>query len=126
MNKCEICGNECKGECCSGACRARKSRRAHGDKAHDNDAHGDNKAHADERTVEAIPSTIKDCNGVEHEIDYEGRKADDKLLESWADGEGTEYQRRLGVLSMQYSMMNGYRNKSGNLTSQGRRYQGVA
>lgn len=27
MNKCVICGKECKAECCSGACRAKKSRR---------------------------------------------------------------------------------------------------
>lgn len=31
MNKCVICGKECKSECCSGACRARKSRRTRTD-----------------------------------------------------------------------------------------------
>lgn len=46
--------------------------------------------------------TITDACGKEHPIDYEGRRKDYELLESWAEGEGTEYQRRLGMLARHY------------------------
>ena len=80
--KCIICGKECAGECCSGACRAKKSRQKERAQAH---------------------GTIIDCTGRAHKIDYEGRHKNRALLDSWARGEGSEYQCRLGVLAAAYN-----------------------
>ncbi len=41
------------------------------------------------------------CNKA-HSIDFEGRRKDYDLLESWANGNGSEYQRRLGMLARVY------------------------
>ena len=40
--------------------------------------------------------------GKTHPIDFEGRRRDYELLESWANGNGTEYQRRLGMTARDY------------------------
>jgi hypothetical protein len=72
MAKCVVCGKECKSECCSGACRAKKSRRT----AERTQA----QAHAEAHGV------IVDACGTEHPIDYEGRRKDEALLKSWAEG----------------------------------------
>ena len=45
---------------------------------------------------------IIDACGKEHPINFEGRRKDYELLESWANGNGTEYQRQLGVLARAY------------------------
>ena len=45
---------------------------------------------------------IIDACDKEHPINFEGRRKDYELLESWANGNGTEYQRRLGVLARAY------------------------
>lgn len=52
-----------------------------------------------------VSRTIIDCTGKEHPIDYEGRRKTRALLKSWARGEGSEYQRRLGVLAKTYSVI---------------------
>ena len=39
------------------------------------------------------------------EIDYEGRRKDYEMLERWANSEGTEQQRRYGLLARHYRMM---------------------
>lgn len=52
-------------------------------------------------------TTIIDACGKEHPIDFEGRAKDRALLESWAKGEGSTYQRSLGILAMKYSQIHG-------------------
>lgn len=91
MSKCVICGKDSIGECCSGACRAKKSRRT--------------QERTDRmRTVEAhaAKGVIVDARGTEHLIDYEGRRKDYELLESWVEGKGSEYQKRMGLLARHY------------------------
>lgn len=63
-----------------------------------------------------VEQTITDAVGKVHQIDFEGRRRDYELLESWAEGTGTEYQRLLGMLARHY------RDKGFNLN----RYLGVA
>lgn len=46
--------------------------------------------------------TITDACGNEHPIDSEGRRNNYDLLESWADGQGTEQRRRYGGLARCY------------------------
>ena len=91
MNNCVICGKDSESECCSGACRAKKSRRTQ------------------ERTVKAhaAKGIIVDACGKSHKIDYEGRRKTHDMLESWRRGEGTEYQRRIGQLSADYTLIKG-------------------
>lgn len=60
-----------------------------------------------ESTTTVIPLTLTDACGKVHKIDYEGWAKDRALLESWAKGEGMEYQRSLGILAMKYSQING-------------------
>ena len=50
-----------------------------------------------------VCETVTDACGNKHPIDYEGRRRDYDLLESWAEGKGTMYQQRLGILSRRYS-----------------------
>lgn len=51
--------------------------------------------------------TLVDACGKIHPIDFEGRRKDREVLESWAKGEGTDYQRSLGILAMKYSQIHG-------------------
>lgn len=50
----------------------------------------------------SVPRTIIDANGTEHPIDFETRRKNHELLESWANEEGSEWQRRLGELARFY------------------------
>ena len=78
-----------------------------------------------QKRAEAKGSTvIIDACGKEHPIDFEGRRRDYEMLKSWTKAEGTREQRTLGILARQYSIINGYLDKSGSLTVQGRRYLG--
>ena len=100
MNKCVVCGKEYEAKratskYCSGKCRKlafQKDRVS---------VPGNGKVSVPADKPVSVPDMIKDCNGVDHKIDYEGRNADAKLLESWAKGEGTPYQQRLGKLTAQ-------------------------
>ncbi len=114
MNK---CGKEAKANSkyCSNSCRAVYSRNAR------------NTGAAQQAETGAAPeraTTLTDAAGNVHEIDYEGRRADVKVLESWANGKGTLNQQNMGKLALHYSMMNGFRDNTGKLTVQGRRYLG--
>ncbi len=122
MNKCEVCGKECIGKCCSGACRAKKSRRTVGT-AH-GQAHG---VTVRPESVTVSPSvtkpkceTCKDTKQVGEEESLHGRSMGFKecpdcqtekwsdahaQLESWAEGNGTEYQQRMGTLNRQYTVL---------------------
>ena len=56
-----------------------------------------------QKRMKAQGSTqIVDVCGKAHPIDFEGRRRDYDLLESWANGNGSEYQRRLGMLARTY------------------------
>ena len=70
----------------------------------------------------SVTGTITDATGNVHQIDYEGRRTNAKLLESWAKGEGTRGQRGLGKLAIQYSVINGFRDKDYKLTAHGHKY----
>ena len=88
MNK---CGREAKvnSKYCSNSCRATFSRRSAQRSA----------GAAQQAETGAAPiraTTLTDACGNVHKIDYEGRSADVKLLESWCRGEGTEYQLPAG------------------------------
>ncbi len=48
-----------------------------------------------------------DACGTKHKTDYEGRRRDRELLASWAHGDGTPYQERLGILAAQYDVLKG-------------------
>ena len=50
-----------------------------------------------------------DAIGQVHPIDFEDRRKDYDLLESWADGKGSEQQRRYGQLARHYRMMHSRR-----------------
>ncbi len=99
MNKCIICGKECKGECCSGACRAKKSRTRTPVKrtvVSTDPAHGEDKSVEITAEIEGDEMTIVDCKVIDEPIsDYD-------RLESWAEGNGTEHQYRLGMLARHY------------------------
>ena len=56
-------------------------------------------------TSEGITRTIVDACGNTHQIDFEGRRELHSKIVSWARNEGTEYQRRLGLLSLQYTVI---------------------
>ena len=74
-----------------------------------------------------IPDTIVDACGTAHKIDYDKRRKDQDLLDSWANGEGSPFQQRLGTLDRQNDVCQGYRfPKDGGLTDKGRRYLGLA
>ena len=110
MGKCVICGKDSgNAECCSGACRAKKARRTvDGARA---------EAHAAQRTV-------VDVTGQQHEIDFEGRRKDQEILDDWAAGKGTLQQQELGKQARKYSVIKGYLDKGYNRTAQGRQYLG--
>ena len=75
----------------------------------------------------AIPDSITDACGTVHKIDYEKRRKDHNLLDSWANGEGTPSQQRIGTLDRQDDVVKGYQHpKDGGLTDKGRRYLGLA
>ena len=100
MNKCEVCGIECKGKTCSGKCRARLSRRTRTEPAHGQGARYDsNEAHA-----EAIRDLEQSgyYEGTDVPIDYEGRGKDRDTLRTWANGAG--YNRSLGRLAIGYTI----------------------
>ena len=51
---------------------------------------------------EPVKRTITDACGTEHAIDFAGRRKDYELLESWAEGSGTEQQQSMGKLARNY------------------------
>ena len=81
---------------------------------------------AQSRTDEALKSDkyLKDATGKLHKIDFTGRRKDKLLLKSWLDGEGTPYQQALAETDFSYSIINGFWDKDGNITDQGRTYLG--
>ena len=84
------CGNELIGRqktYCSDKCRMTQSRTDKSNKPNPNTK---------------PEQVIIDACGKAHPIDLEGRRRDYELLESWARGEGNEYQRRLGQLARHY------------------------
>lgn len=52
----------------------------------------------------SVPVYLTDAVGCRHKIDYEGRRKDFDLLESWADGNGTEWQCLMGTLARHYRL----------------------
>lgn len=51
-----------------------------------------------------LQKTFTDARGTLHSIEHKSRFANHQLLELWANGEGTEYQKKLGLLARQYRM----------------------
>ena len=62
-------------------------------------------------------STFTDACGNVHQVDYEGRRTNAKLLETWSSGKGI--RQGLGQLAIQYSQANGFRDTAGKLSCQG-------
>ena len=59
-------------------------------------------------TPDVVPcQTITDACGKVHPIDFEGRREVQGLLDSWAEGKDTAWQRRLGKLHQQYQVIKG-------------------
>ena len=108
MNKCgkEAASNS---KYCGKTCRALYSRKR-------------NKGAAQQGATPEAQQTFTDACGNVHQIDYEGRNADVKMLESWAKSEQSTYQSMLGRLALYYSIINGFRDVAGRFTAQGRRY----
>lgn len=68
--------------------------------------------------------TITDASGKKHLIDFKVRRESRLLLKSWLDGKGNGYQQALASTGFNYSIINGFYNKHGNITARGRQYLG--
>jgi len=67
-----------------------------------------------------------DACGNVYGIDYAGRRADMKQLDDWVAGKGTSSQRAIALTAINYSIINGFKDKAGKLTAQGKQYAGIA
>jgi len=93
MNKCEVCGNEYESKrstsrYCSSKCRVGASRVSVTDSV---------------TKVSVTPLSVTLSDG---QVWDPNPALFDTIL-SWYDGEGTEYQRRLATLSLQYDVIRG-------------------
>ncbi|KKL63641.1 hypothetical protein LCGC14_2173060 [marine sediment metagenome] len=80
-----------KGKYCSETCRAVYNRNKRSAKP--------------EQTVTGTATgtrTVTDACGNVHQVDFQGRRDDYELLESWVNGNGSESQQRLGALARGY------------------------
>ncbi len=90
--KCLNCDNEAvgKGKYCSDACKVAYNRNRNRNKS---------------VTDVTVNRTVTDACSSERPVDFTGRRKDYELLESWANGNGSESQQRLGALARQYRVV---------------------
>lgn len=100
MAKCMNCGSEFEAKradarFCSEKCRQIAHRKSVTDKLN-------------QQSVTDIPvKYFTDTAGVQHQVDYKGRRETQALLDSWRHGEGTAEQQTLAILGEQYSTIKG-------------------